>query len=122
MTQKVLLVDDDKLMREGLGASVTEAGYEIVEASDGKEGLATALAQHPDIIVADIRMPEMDGITMVEQLRKDDWGKSVPVIIMSTDDTTERVNEALAIGVTIYLEKTVLTPQQLVAQIQESLA
>jgi CheY-like chemotaxis protein len=121
MTKKVLIVDDDKLVRESIDAMLRGSGHETLEAENGQKGLDTALAQHPDLIIADVRMPELDGITMAEKLRQDEWGKNVPVIILSDDDTTGTINQALTSGVTVYLSKSGLTSDSLKQQLLTAL-
>lgn len=117
MSKKILTVDDDKLLRESLSAMLRSAGHQVYEAADGQQGLAIALAEHPDLIISDIRMPELDGMAMVERIREDEWGKQVPVIILTNDETTDAINEALQSGVTVYLSKTNLDPETLGQQV-----
>jgi len=121
MSKKILVVDDDTLVRKSLGQALEAAGFTVEEAQNGKAGLDLALRSHPDLIVSDIRMPEMDGLEMIEKLRADDWGKQAPVIVLSTDDTATSVNQALTSGVTTYLSKTALSPDQIAAQITTAL-
>jgi CheY-like chemotaxis protein len=121
MAKTILLVDDDTLVRKSLGNALGTCGYAVQEATNGKEGLEKALRVHPDMIVSDVRMPELDGLGMVTKLRDDDWGKTVPVIIMSNDDTTPSLNQALQVGVTVYLSKSKLTPDLLCEQVKASL-
>src|ERR1700741_1905446 len=105
MSKTILVVDDDKLIREGMVALLKSAGQTVLEAADGKEGLAVALEQHPDLIVTDVRMPNMDGLQMIEAVREDTWGKKVPVVILTNDDSNQSVNQALESGVMVYLAK-----------------
>jgi len=103
---KILVVDDDKLIREGVADMLrSEAQHEVITADDGKAGLKKALAEKPALIISDVRMPKMTGTEMIEALRKDKWGKDVPVIVMSNDEDTSTINDALAAGVTVYLSK-----------------
>lgn len=117
MTKKILVVDDDKLFREGLTSALRTAAHEVAEAEDGETGLDKALKLQPDLIITDLRMPHLDGLGMVAKLRKDDWGKNVPVIVLTDDEKTTSINEALQAGVTIYLSKTTLDPQSLNEQV-----
>jgi len=116
MSKTILVVDDDKLIREGMVALLKSAGQTVLEAADGKEGLAVALEQHPDLIVTDVRMPNMDGLQMIEAVREDTWGKKVPVVILTNDDSNQSVNQALESGVMVYLAKN-LDPSSLTQQI-----
>ena len=61
----------------------THEGFSVLPASDGEEGLGISLSSHPDIILLDLLMPKMNGMSMLEKLREDDWGKDVPVIILT---------------------------------------
>ena len=90
-------VEDDTPLRDVLRDKFTTEGFKVLEAKDGEEGLSIALREHPDLIVLDILMPKMDGITMMKKLRQaDSWGKSVPIILLtnlSADD--EKINQAI---------------------------
>lgn len=121
MSKKILTVDDDKLLRESLAAMLRNNGYEVVEAADGQAGLDAALEHRPDLVITDVRMPVMEGTVMVEKLREDEWGKQVPVIILSNDETTGAINQALQSGVTVYLSKVELDPETLTQQIVTAL-
>lgn len=122
MSNSVLVIDDDTLLRESLSESLRDAGLTVSEAADGKAGLKAALSQKPDVIITDIHMPELDGFAMVTKLRQDDWGRQVPVIILTTDEETETVNQAMQAGITTYLAKSNLTPDVVVEQVKSALA
>jgi len=90
-------VEDDALLRDVLRDKLRLEGFAVVESKNGQEGLALALRELPDLILLDIVMPVMDGITMMKKLRQNEWGKSVPVILLtnlSADD--DRINRAIA--------------------------
>lgn len=117
---KILVVDDDNIMRAGITAMLKNANQDVLEASDGDAALAVALKEKPDLIVTDIRMPHMSGLEMLEELRKDEWGKTVPVIILTADESNETINEALESGITSYFAKSsdpATLQQQILAQI-----
>ena len=101
MSKTILVIDDDKLIREGLVAMLKNAGQNVLEASNGKEGLDSALEQKPDLVVTDVRMPEMTGLEMITQLRTNEWGQKVPVIILTNDESNDSINQALESGVTM---------------------
>ncbi len=116
MSKTILVVDDDKLIREGLTALLKNAGQTVIEAANGREGLDQALALHPDLVVTDVRMPEITGLEMIDQLQQDEWGKHVPIVVLTNDDSSGSVNQALQSGVSVYLAKN-LPPASLSQQI-----
>ena len=83
MTARILVVDDSQTSREILQNKLEEAGYEVVCALDGKEGLEKAKETKPDLIVTDMMMPNMDGSTMNEKLKADQEMKTIPLIMLS---------------------------------------
>ncbi len=117
MNKTVLLVDDDKLVRESLARVLAEKGLTVQEAANGKEGLEKALAGQVDLVVTDVIMPEVDGLTMLAKLREDSKGKEIPAIILTNDEQTETLNQAMQTGVTTYLSKVSLDAEALSEQI-----
>lgn len=104
--KKILLVEDEHAIRRALSIVFEREQFQVFEAKNGEEGLETALQEHPDIIVLDLVMPKMDGLTMVKKIRKDAWGKTVPMIIYSNLSRNEKISEARELGVTEFLSKT----------------
>ncbi|MEJ0053956.1 MAG: response regulator [bacterium] len=84
MNQKtILIVEDEKDIREALRDMLADKGYRVLEAGNGREGAASALAEHPDLILLDLLMPEVDGMTALGQIREDSWGKGASVMILT---------------------------------------
>ena len=81
--KKILVVEDDLSYLKLLVSQLTAKGYTVLEARNGKKGLAVALKEKPDIILLDIRMPVMDGMAMLDLLRKDAYGKTAKVIVLT---------------------------------------
>jgi CheY-like chemotaxis protein len=79
----VLIVEDDNVLRKVLSDKMNVEGWRAIEASNGRDGLVFALEKHPDVILLDLMLPEMDGISLLAELRKDEWGKDAKVIVMS---------------------------------------
>jgi two-component system, chemotaxis family, chemotaxis protein CheY len=119
MSKTILVIDDDKLIREGLSAMLKGAGQTVLEAADGKEGLEVTKKEHPDLIVTDLRMPNMSGQEMIDAIRDDGDIKGTPVVILTNDETSDSVNQALQSGVTVYLAKN-LDPESLTQQILQA--
>lgn len=101
----VLIVDDDREVVRGLNIRLKSNGYDILSAYDGREGLDTALELRPDAIVLDIRMPGMDGLTMLSKLREHDSAISIPTVVLSGKFEEQAEMEALELGASCYLHK-----------------
>ena len=91
----ILVVEDETALRTALVEMVGDAGFEMLEAADGKEGLKLALKKHPDLILLDLMMPVMNGMEMLKELRKNKWGKNVYVYILTNKEPdAELIEEA----------------------------
>ncbi len=80
---KVLVIDDDKDTMRILEAKLTDAGYQVLQAADGKEGLEKAREVRPDLILLDVMMPELDGLSVLQHLKFDTLTDKIPVVIMT---------------------------------------
>ena len=105
MKKILLIVDDEEIVYKALSVQFTDKEIEILSAIDGEEGLKMATEHHPDLILLDLVMPKMDGLTMLNKLRQDEWGKQAKVIVLSNISDTEKVKEAQEIGSDEYLIK-----------------
>ncbi|MBF0333219.1 MAG: response regulator, partial [Alphaproteobacteria bacterium] len=101
---KVLIVDDSALMRRQLGRILTEAGFEVVTARNGAEGLRLAAEAAPDVITLDVNMPEMDGLTMLSRLMVE-TPKPVVMVSSLTEQGALATFEALELGAVDYVHK-----------------
>jgi two-component system cell cycle response regulator len=102
---KILSVDDSKTIRMIVKRTFTPYDVTVVEASNGEEGLAAAAAEKPDLIVLDITMPVMDGVTMLTKLKEDEALKGIPVIMLTAESGRENVAYIAKLGVRDYLVK-----------------
>ena len=120
---KILVVDDDPVIRDSLLAALQTAGFDAFAEVDGVAGLAKAKDIEPDLIVTDVEMPLMDGMTLLKEIRRSsDWGKKVPVIVLTNFDTTEHTFQGVVEDApSFYLLKTNITPDSVVEKVQESL-
>jgi two-component system chemotaxis response regulator CheY len=123
MGKTVLVVDDSAMMRKIVMKNVKEAGFEVsfVEAGDGTEGLEKFQAGGIDVILTDWNMPNMDGVTMVKEIRKLDPSKSVPIVMVTTEGSADKVTEAVLAGANNYLAKP-FTPERLKEKLGKILA
>jgi len=116
----LLLVEDDRVLLDMYQKLLVNHGYEVHTAVDGEEGLKKAFQDHPDLILLDILMPKMDGMTMLESLRKDKWGKDVKVIILTNLDLTDHILQRVVKDhPTYYLIKSDTKPEQVLEHIKE---
>ena len=104
--QKVLIVEDEAPILNGIADKFTFEGFMAIKARDGNEGLKQALEQHPDLILLDYRMPNADGLTLLEKLREDAWGKNARVIMWSNSHSAGTVDRAIRLGVLDFLIKS----------------
>lgn len=122
-TQKILVVEDEPPMRNMIVGVLQQAGYTVSSAANGKEGLALAMSEHPDLVVTDNFMPIMNGVDMVTEFRNDPtWGAKVPVVLMTNVTSMEAINQTLQAGGVDYLMKTDIRLEDLVTLVKQRLA
>jgi two-component system chemotaxis response regulator CheY len=109
VTWSILIVDDSSLVRSQLRAALEAKGARVVEAENGSEGLWRARENLVDLVVADIHMPVMDGIRMVEELRKIPEYATTPIFILTSDAASSRAEEGKKAGANAWILKPVKT-------------
>jgi len=122
--KKILVIEDDAALRNVLRDKFSLEGFNVLEAKDGEEGLAIAVSLHPDLILLDIILPKMDGITMMKKLRQaDEWGRKVPIILLTNLSADEdNISQAVAdCEPAYYLTKSNWSLEDLVEKIRERL-
>src|SRR5262249_8442253 len=105
MVPKILSVDDSKTVRTHLSRVLSPFACELCEASNGEEGLAIAIQERPDLIILDYNMPVMDGVTMLQRLREDPAVRQIPVIMLTTESSAEKLATIARLGVHDYITK-----------------
>jgi len=116
--QSVLIVEDDSAIRELYQTALTEAGLEVQVAQTGAAGVETALSFHPNVILMDIMLPDMNGHKAVEKIRLDNWGRTAKIIFLTNRSDAEDVVQAVALGSDEYIIKAHTTPKELVNQVR----
>jgi len=119
---KILIIEDEPSLLAALVKKFSQVGFKVFQAKDGQEGLSVALSSKPDIILLDIDMPKMDGITMLKKLRAESWGKDVPVIVLTNINDINKAAETLIGGVHDYLIKTDWKLEDVVKIVKDRLA
>lgn len=105
MSKTILSVDDSASVRQMVKMTLAGAGYEVVQANDGAEGLATAQNTAADMVITDLNMPNMDGLTLIRELRKLPAYRGVPIIFLTTESDDGMKSEAKSAGATGWITK-----------------
>jgi len=121
--KKILVIEDEKPMLDAISDTLKQNQFSVLTADNGKDGFDLALKEHPDLLLLDIFMPKMDGLTMLETLRSDSWGNGVPVIILTNlnPDADQTIKSILEHKPAFYLIKSNVTLEAIVSKIKEVL-
>jgi two-component system, chemotaxis family, chemotaxis protein CheY len=112
MSAKILVVDDSRPIRQEITTALTEAGYEVVEAEDGAQGLAAARARRDiALVICDINMPKMTGLEVLAALKGDASSASLPVVMLTTEGNIELIRQAKRLGAKGWVVKPFKTGQ-----------
>ncbi len=105
MAKTILAVDDSASIRRMVQFTLKGAGYEVIEAADGQEGLERAQAMQVNLVLTDQNMPNMDGLTLIRSLRAMDSYKAVPILVLTTESSAEMKQAGRTAGATGWLVK-----------------
>jgi len=119
--KKILIVEDEAPLRRALAEEFADIGFDVVEAGDGLEGYERAIAEKPDIILLDQLMPKLNGVGMLKQLRRDQWGAGVPVIMATNLSTADTINDAIDAGANDYFIKSEVSISEIISLVSERL-
>jgi two-component system alkaline phosphatase synthesis response regulator PhoP len=117
--QKILIVEDTKSYLFIISQKLEEAGFLVVTAGDGEEGLDVAEKEKPDLILLDVEMPKMDGITMSKKLRES--GEKTPIIFLTNMGDLKHISEAVEASAD-YIIKSEVSSDEIVSRVKERLA
>lgn len=121
--KKICIVDDDLDILAMYRMRFEQEGYEVVTAEDGEAGLALIRAEDPDVIILDLFMPKMDGVSVLDALGRDAKLMTIPVVVLSNNNTDQMFQKISDLGtVRYYIVKTLTTPQKVVDIVAEALA
>ncbi len=118
---KILAVDDSHSMRQMVSFTLKSAGHEVVEAEDGLQGLAKARAENFDVIISDVNMPNMDGLTMIAEVRKLPQCRFTPILMLTTEAGDSKKQAGRQAGATGWIVKP-FNPEKLISVIQKVLS
>ena len=118
MSKRILTIDDSKTIRDMLMLTLAEAGFEVLQAVDGQDGLDVLDKEQVDVVITDINMPRMDGYEVIRHLRNNSAHKSTPILVLTTESETDKKNLARVAGATGWMVKP-FDPERLIATINK---
>ncbi len=116
--QKILIIEDDKFLRELIAQKLTKESYEVFEAIDGEEGIKKIKTEKPDLVLLDLILPGIDGFEVLSQMKKDPSLSQLPVIILSNLGQKEDIEKGINLGANDYLIKAHFTPNEIIEKIK----
>lgn len=120
MEKHILIIEDEQDIREAMAEGILQAGFKVSTAENGVVGLEKALNEHPDLILLDIVMPLMNGHQLLEKLRQDQWGKSIPVIMLTSMDDVKNIATAHSSKIEDYVIKAHHSLEEIVQKVRLS--
>jgi two-component system, chemotaxis family, chemotaxis protein CheY len=118
MAKKILTIDDSKTIRDMLMLTLSDAGFDVLQAVDGQDGLDVLGDDRVDVIITDINMPRMDGYEVIRQLRKNSVHKTTPILVLTTESDVDKRNLARDAGATGWMVKP-FDPERLIATVRK---
>ena len=118
MAKKILIVEDDKFLRDLISQKLAKEGYEVDEAVDGEEGVKMIKEVKPDLVLLDLILPGINGFEVLVKMKEDSSTSSIPVIILSNLGQKEDVEKGLKLGAVDYLIKAHFTPGEIIDKIR----
>ena len=118
---KIAIIEDDQVIAQMYRMKFESEGFEVEVAENGKLGVELAQNMKPDMVLLDLKMPEMSGEEALKVMRASDWGKHMPVIILTNLGEEEAPKSLQALGVHSYIVKAELTPRQVTERVKQAL-
>ncbi|WP_433046890.1 response regulator [Dactylosporangium sp. CS-033363] len=121
MSKTVLIVDDSASVRQVVAIALKGAGYEVIDAVDGQDALRKLGGKRVHLVISDVNMPNMDGITLVGEIRKQPEHRFTPIIMLTTESQEEKKRQAQAAGAKAWVTKP-FQPAQMLAAVSKLIA
>ncbi|MFE8070323.1 response regulator [Marinobacteraceae bacterium S3BR75-40.1] len=118
MAKTIFIVDDSASMRQLVSMTLKEAGYQVHEAFDGEDALNKLKGQRVNLVISDVNMPRMDGLTLLKSLKQDARHKFTPVLMLTTESEQSKKAEGQAAGAKAWMVKP-FNPSQLLAAVEK---
>jgi DNA-binding response OmpR family regulator len=119
MNKTILIIEDDKILSDMYRDKFTLNDFSVITAEDGEKGLNLALSEKPDLILLDLALPKLKGMDIMGTLRTSDWGKHVPIIVLTNLSVDGKILEAITRYSPVYcLLKANITPEDVVSRVK----
>lgn len=118
---KIAIIEDDSVISQMYRMKFETDGFEVQVANNGRDGVSLVEEFGPDMVLLDMQMPIMNGDEALRKIRKEDWGKTVPVMILTNLGEEEAPKDVRSLGIEAYIVKADLTPRQVVERVKTSL-
>ncbi len=119
MDKKVLVVEDDTLLKDMLGQQLTKEGWQVLHATEGEQAIALSASEHPDVILLDLLLPGMSGFDVLSAIKGKDETKNIPVIILSNLGQQEDIDKGVKLGASDFMIKSNFTLDEVSSKIKE---
>lgn len=121
MANKILIIEDDKFLRESMSQKLIEEKYEVFTSVDGEEGIKKIKEEKPDMVLLDLILPGIDGFEVLTKMKEDTSISNIPVIILSNLGQKEDIERGLKLGAKDYMIKAHFTPGEIIEKIKSIL-
>ena len=118
---KILIIEDDKFLRELIVRKLSQENFDVVEAIDGEEGIKKIKETIPDLLLLDLILPGIDGFEVLSKIKEEPATASIPVIILSNLGQREDIERGLKLGAVDYLVKAHFTPNEIIEKVKANL-
>lgn len=118
MAKKILVIEDDRFLRELIKKKLLLEGFDVADAVDGEEGVKKTKEEKPDLILLDLILPSIDGFEVLSKIKEDSTTASIPVIILSNLGQREEIEKGLKLGAVDYLVKAHFTPGEIIEKVK----
>ena len=122
MAQRVLMIEDEEQIRSMYQVAFEALGFVFDSAGDGEKGMEMTKANKPDLILLDIMMPNVDGLTVLTQIKNDPNLSTIPVIMLSNLSAQENVDKAMTLGAKNYINKSLVKPREVAEKVKAILS
>lgn len=117
----IAIIEDDIIINQMYRMKFESSGFNVISSNDGMTGLQMLEKKHPDIILLDLQMPNMNGAEVLSEIRNKKWGKNIPVIVLTNLGKEEAPKELEKLNISSYIVKAELTPREVTERVKETL-